>query len=55
MTIKVNLDRGLGNQLFTLHAALALAAQRRLPLHIDLTGTQNEKIMRNKSIWANIS
>jgi hypothetical protein len=50
VTIKVNLDRGLGNQLFTLHAALALAAQRRLPLHIDLTGTQNEKIMRNSSI-----
>ena len=49
-SIKVNLDRGLGNQLFTLHAGLALAAQRKLPLYIDLTGTQDEKFSRNSSI-----
>jgi len=49
-SIKVNLDRGLGNQLFTLHAGLALSAQRKLPLYIDLTGTQDEKFSRNSSI-----
>jgi hypothetical protein len=48
--VRVNLERGLGNQLFTLHAALALAAQRKLTLHIDLTGTLSEKSLRNSSI-----
>jgi hypothetical protein len=50
VTVRVNLERGLGNQLFTLHAALALAAQRKLTLHIDLTGTLSEKSLRNSSI-----
>jgi len=48
--ITVNLDRGLGNQLFTFHAGLALAAKKHLPLHVDLSGTQNEKESRNSSI-----
>ena len=50
MKVIVKRVRGLGNQLFTLHAGLALAAQRKLPLYSDLTDTQDEKFMRNSSI-----
>ena len=50
--IRVNLDRGLGNQLFTFHAGLFLASQTDSQLLIDLTGTRNEEQNRNSSINA---
>lgn len=48
--IKLNLDRGLGNQLFTFHAGLALASRTKSNLKIDLTGTRDEQRRRQSSI-----
>ena len=49
--ITTNLDRGLGNQLFTFHAGLYLGLSTESNLvRFDLTGIQSEKLLRNSAI-----
>jgi hypothetical protein len=50
-TITTNLDRGLGNQLFTFHAGLYLGLKTNCELvKFDLTGIQSEKLLRKSAI-----
>jgi hypothetical protein len=50
-TITTNLDRGLGNQLFTFHAGLYLGLKTNSKVvNFDLTGIQAEKLLRNSAI-----
>jgi hypothetical protein len=50
-TVTTNLDRGLGNQLFTFHAGLYLSLKTNSNLVcFDLTGIQDEKAKRKSAI-----
>jgi hypothetical protein len=49
--VTTNLDRGLGNQLFTFHAGLYLGLKTKASMvRFDLTGIQSEKMSRNSAI-----